>query len=224
MPSAKTFLVTGASRGIGKGLVSIYLSNPNTTVIATVRDPLHPTSQSLLDVPKAAGSNLIVLQIADTASVDAIKSAIASLPTGHGIATLDNRFIDVNAFGTLELLKAVPPLLRSSETPGKFVYISSAGGSLTSMNNVLPLSAYGASKALGKFLIKWLSLENEDVMVAREMGAMGFIGLLEQEIDVMEHVMSVEKSVAMMIVIIDNATKQSVHSKFLGHDAADIPW
>jgi len=65
----------------------------------------------------------------------------------------------VNAYGQLELYKAVVSLLRASKSKAKFVYISSAGGSLTTMSNIVPLAAYGASKALGNFLFKWLALE-----------------------------------------------------------------
>lgn len=43
------------------------------------------------------------------------------------------KYIDVNAYGSFELFKAALPLLRSSRENGKFILISSAGGSLTSM-------------------------------------------------------------------------------------------
>jgi norsolorinic acid ketoreductase len=33
------------------------------------------------------------------------------------------------------------------------------------MNNVAPLAAYGASKALGNFLFQGLSLEQQDIVV-----------------------------------------------------------
>jgi hypothetical protein len=53
-----------------------------------VRDPSNPTSQSPLEVSKAAGSKLIVLQIADIASVNASRKGIASLYAGHGIVAV----------------------------------------------------------------------------------------------------------------------------------------
>lgn len=37
-------LITGANRGIGKGLLEKYLARPNHTVIGTVRDPDHESS------------------------------------------------------------------------------------------------------------------------------------------------------------------------------------
>jgi norsolorinic acid ketoreductase len=76
-------------------------------------------------------------------------------------------FFDVNAFAQLELFKAVAPLLckPKSESKGKFMYISSLGGSLTLMSNIIPTAAYGASKSLGNWIFKWLSLEQSDIIV-----------------------------------------------------------
>jgi norsolorinic acid ketoreductase len=183
------FFILTISSGIGKGLVATYLAVPNTTVVATVRDPSHPTAQSLCSLPKASGSSLIVITL-DVSSTKSIESGIKSLISAHNIDVLDvvianaglaemssplttspvselQKFVDTNAFGQFELFKAVAPLLRASkaESKGKFVLISSAGGSLTTMNVILPLAAYGASKALANFLIKWLALENEDLVI-----------------------------------------------------------
>jgi norsolorinic acid ketoreductase len=147
------------------------------------------SEHSLQSLPRAPGSYLILIEI-DVASVDSIKQGLASLESEHAIDCLDivlanaglavvspsltktcasdiQPLLDVNAFGQLELFKAVTPLLRKSksDTRGKFMYMSSLGGSLSAMNIVAPLSAYGASKALGNFLFKWLSLEQQDIIV-----------------------------------------------------------
>ena len=39
MPKNISYLVTGANRGIGRGLVAAFLARPHATVIAAVRDP-----------------------------------------------------------------------------------------------------------------------------------------------------------------------------------------
>ncbi|KAF9698776.1 hypothetical protein EKO04_002712 [Ascochyta lentis] len=247
-------LVTGANRGIGKGLVTAYLAHSNITVVATVRnlssaEPLH----SLL---KASGSRLIVIE-AEFASMESIKRGIASLTSEHNIDSLDivianagiaamspklleagyseiQPIIDVNAYGQLELFKAVAPLLRNSKnnTKGKFVYISSAGGSLTTMNIIAPLSAYGASKALGNFFFKWLSLEQQDIivwsqnpgMVATEMAKAAFEEVKLQGLDLASMAISVEQSCQAMLQVISNATLESAHGKFLAHDGEELPW
>ncbi|KAL9473296.1 hypothetical protein ACSS6W_007676 [Trichoderma asperelloides] len=204
MSSNTNILITGANRGIGKGLVTAYLAVPNTTVVATVRDPSHTTAKSLQSLSKAAGSRLVVIKI-DISSIESIGCGIKSLVSTHDVHTLDvvianagiagmsaslaltpvselQSFINVNAYGQLELFKAVAPLLRSSKVydKGKFVLISSAGGSLTTMNTILPLAGYGASKALANFLFRWLALENEDVLIwAQHPGLEAFIKNLQ---------------------------------------------
>jgi norsolorinic acid ketoreductase len=183
MTSPLTILITGANRGIGFGLVTLYLSRPSTTVIATVRDPATPSSKALQCLPRASASRLIVINL-DLESTESISTGSQSLTVEHNIHALDvvianagiagttppllscttadlQMYIDVNAFGSLELYKGVLPLLLKSKAQPKFIYMSSAGGSLTSMNTMVPLAAYGASKALGNFLFKWLALEQE---------------------------------------------------------------
>jgi norsolorinic acid ketoreductase len=165
--------------------VTIYLANPNTTVIASVRDL--SSAESLHSLPKASESRLVIIKL-DVASKESIKSGIASLSSEHGITNLDivvanagmagltpllsdttiseiQDYVNVNAYGQLELFKAVLPLLRKSERKAKFMYMSSAGGSLKNMSNIVSLAAYGASKALGNYFFKWLALEIDDVLI-----------------------------------------------------------
>lgn len=183
MSSPLTILITGANRGIGFGLVTLYLCRPSTTVIATVRDPTSPSSKALQSLPRAPASRLIVINL-DLASTESVNAGIQSLTAEHNIHALDvvianaglagttpplissttadlQTYINVNAFGSLKLYKWVLPLLLKSKAQPKFIYMSSAGGSLTSMSTIVPLAAYGASKALGNFLFKWLALEQE---------------------------------------------------------------
>jgi Dehydrogenases with different specificities (related to short-chain alcohol dehydrogenases) len=56
-------LITGANRGIGKGILELYLQKPNHTVIAANRDPSHPTSAALADLSKAKGTTLEVIKL-----------------------------------------------------------------------------------------------------------------------------------------------------------------
>jgi norsolorinic acid ketoreductase len=147
------------------------------------------SAEPLQALPTSSGSRLIIIEF-DVASADTIQRGIGSLNTEHGIDSLDvvlanagiaairpslieagagiiQPFIDVNAYGQLNLFKAVASMLRHSEsgTPGKFMYMSSAMGSMGNMYNIASLSAYGASKALGNFIFKWLSAEQQEIIV-----------------------------------------------------------
>ncbi|KAA8652006.1 uncharacterized protein ATNIH1004_000906 [Aspergillus tanneri] len=57
------YLITGVNRGLGRGLLVIFLSRPNTTVIAGVRDPTSPSSQSLQTMSSGTPSKLIMVKI-----------------------------------------------------------------------------------------------------------------------------------------------------------------
>lgn len=88
-PTPTTCLITGANRGIGRGLADIVLSRPNTTLIALVRDTEHPTSQSLAaNEGGAANTKVIVLPYQGT-SETAATDAVATLQSQHGITALD---------------------------------------------------------------------------------------------------------------------------------------
>ncbi|KIA75631.1 ketoreductase [Aspergillus ustus] len=87
-PARKTtYLVTGASRGLGKGLVATFLLRPGSTVIAGVRNPT--TQRGPLDeLPVAEDSSLIVVKLDCASKTDAL-DAVRTLQTEHGIAHLD---------------------------------------------------------------------------------------------------------------------------------------
>jgi norsolorinic acid ketoreductase len=69
-------LITGANRGIGKGILKLYLKKPNHTVIAAIRDPTHPTAEALTQMPiSAAGTKLYLVKIEATSLTDPIDAA-----------------------------------------------------------------------------------------------------------------------------------------------------
>lgn len=67
----------------------------------------------------------------------------------------------VNTTSHLLLYKATLPLLRKSSGP-RFVFISGASGSLNNMAKwAFPLASFGASKALGNYLVARMGIEND---------------------------------------------------------------
>jgi len=58
--------------------VEAYLSRPNKTVIAAVRDTSSPTSKSLTALPTVSGSKVILVKIETLSETDA-KDALQTL-------------------------------------------------------------------------------------------------------------------------------------------------
>ena len=83
-----TVLITGANRGLGEGLLSRYLAKPDHIVIAANRNPSHPTSQALANLPKGEGSRLIVVKWDASVDQDAF-DAVSKLQQEHDIQYLD---------------------------------------------------------------------------------------------------------------------------------------
>ena len=182
-----TYLVTGANRGIGLGLVTTYLARPNSTIVAAVRDPNHATSKALADLPKGAGSNLIVVKIDSLSETDA-DQAIAELQSKYNITALDvvvanagvasvypavheaqaKDMIEhyrINVVAVPILLRAVLPLLKQSTQGAKFVTIGSVAGTIGDMEKVaVPNAAYGPSKAAVSWISRKIHFENPDLI------------------------------------------------------------
>ncbi|WP_099037738.1 SDR family NAD(P)-dependent oxidoreductase [Mycobacterium neglectum] len=147
MPTA---LVTGASRGIGKGIVE-HLAARGWDVIAGVR------SQQDADAVTKLAPQRVSSVILDVTSADDITALEGSLPDGldaivnnAGIAvggameTLSSdewrKQLEINVIGALAVTRAVLPRLRKSR--GRIVFISSVNGRMS-----MPLvGAYAASK------------------------------------------------------------------------------
>ena len=144
-------LITGANRGLGKGLLERYLNLPNHTVIAANRNPDHPTSKALSDLPKAEGTKLVVVKVDATVWQDAF-DAVKKLE-GRGIDHLDvvianagvanayplvadvkpvdlDEHIRPNVYGPVSLYQATRPLLRRSKKEPIFEIMGGLAGSL----------------------------------------------------------------------------------------------
>ncbi|KAA6407047.1 MAG: hypothetical protein FRX48_09113 [Lasallia pustulata] len=191
MSGNTTYLITGAHRGnqplrglpradseqgIGRGLTAAYLSRPDDTVIAAIRDPSHATAKSLPEVSKGHGSALITVKLDSSVPADAA-TVIQSLQSEHNISALDviianaginddsnlgpvaqlsidvlDQHVRINAYAHLLLFQAALPLLEKAKTP-KFVAITSGIGSIGIMEHIpFPMGGYGASKAILNFV------------------------------------------------------------------------
>lgn len=153
MPST-IYFITGANRGIGRGLLESLIQRPNTTVVAGVRNPSHATSKELSSLPTASGSKVIVVKIDAASDADA-SEAVKTLQSTHDIDHIDvvianagiskyygsvvvtpvaelREHFEVNTAAPLLLFQATFPLLEKSDNP-KFVPISTGGASIGDM-------------------------------------------------------------------------------------------
>lgn len=183
--SAKTYLVTGANRGIGRAFVERLLLNTNTTVIAAARE-LSKASISLDELPRADGSRLVLVkmdfniesdaidavnQIQHEHSITAIDVVIANAGISHSSARVVENDTDafrdhfnINTIGPVTLLKAFYSLLKASKTGNPiFLAISTFVGSIEGQGNLAALPAifspYGASKAALNWVIRRVHYE-----------------------------------------------------------------
>lgn len=141
-----TVLISGANRGLGKGLLDIYVAKPDHTVIAAVRDPSHATAKSLADLPTGPGSRVLVVKADASSESDALaavkdieKQGIDHLDiviANAGVAYIfpkvsELKIVDLeahivpNVYGVVRLYQATLPLLLKSENP-KWVTMGSA--------------------------------------------------------------------------------------------------
>ena len=151
MASTSTVLITGATRGLGKAIVTHYLSLSSHTVIALNRDPSAEGSRSLYDLPVAEGSKLLVVKNDASSPTDPF-AAVEELKN-QDIKKLDLVFanaavgttypfikdvkyedlqahFEANVFGVVMLFQATRELLLAAENP-KWVTMGSSAGCLT---------------------------------------------------------------------------------------------
>lgn len=195
MAAQTVVLITGANRGrsfhfflhhrlkadllsgIGRAMTAALLLRPSITVVATVRDPSHPTSKSLPLLPTGADSKLVLLplDLKDVALLSSTlhKSGVDQLDIIISNAGLNSSFdsveatalqamrddFEVNVVGTLSLFQVCYPLLQEGQAK-KFVVITSSVGSIKGLEmENMPGVSYGASKAAVNWVGKKLSIE-----------------------------------------------------------------
>ncbi|GJC77252.1 short chain dehydrogenase gsfK [Colletotrichum liriopes] len=252
MSSPATYLITGANRGIGRGFVQRILQKPSTTVIAAVRDPSHPTSKALADLPKGPDTKLIVIKLDSAVETDAA-AAVGQLRE-QGITSLDlvianagiaqggtsvrntsiantQKHFNINAIGPLALFQATADLLKASKTGSpKFVAVSTIVGSIGSQEILTNFpgtsSPYGASKAALNWFIRLLSFEEPWLT-----SWVFHPGLVETDLtsgggmDLKAlGAISVETSVADMIKTTWSIEPKDLSGTFRNHDGTVIPW
>ncbi|KAK4068254.1 uncharacterized protein Triagg1_7497 [Trichoderma aggressivum f. europaeum] len=226
-------LITGGNRGLGLGLVETFLQQPNHTVISANRDPNHPTSKALADLPKAEGSSLVVSKYDAGVEQDAF-DLVKDLKGEHGINHLDivvanaaiaksyplvkdvrradiQEHLDINTFGVLFLYQATRDFLQNSTKKPVFVTISSGAGSL-GRQPTMPNAAYGPSKVLVNFY--GVKINSEDEWLTAFVLEPGFVqtdmgNFAADLFGIGKAPLKIEESVGGLFKVITTATKET---------------
>jgi len=252
MSSKIIVFITGANRGIGKGLTAKYLDRPNHIVIAAVRDPNHNSSKSLSSLPVGESSSLIIVPF-DSSSEKSINEAITTLKSQHSISFLSivianagmvefygtvlhtpiqgtRDHFNTNTVGVLALFQAVYPLLVAAPDDGlpKFITVSSTVGSIEDMEKwPMNATAYGMSKAALNWLTRNIHIENPGLIAfpihpGWVQTDMGTKGARANGLD--EAPTTVQTSVDGIVSKIDEATREHTSGRFISFDGNSYPW
>lgn len=192
-----TYLVTGVNSGIGLGLLNYLGSNPENTVIGTVRD------ESKLDDINALGyKNVKIIYIDMEAEFSDFEAAFKVLPEyapngldviihNAGIASkrvLDKSYefpmeeytklFNVNVMGSVKFYRAIYPFLSTATKPFKLAFMSTIASTIELM--VFATNGYGISKAGLNYFSKQVSLEqkeNGNIVIAMHPGIVDTDGM-----------------------------------------------
>ncbi|KJK66337.1 carbonyl reductase sniffer-like classical c SDR [Aspergillus parasiticus SU-1] len=225
-------LITGANRGIGKGLLELYLAKPNHTVIAANRNPDHPSSKALADLPTAEGTTLRVIKIDATSAIDSVNAAkeltsqgidhIDILIANAGIAlswpkvsevTIEEiqKHVDTNAYGFIRLYQAFLSLLKASHDP-KLVTIGSSSAFLTVMQHWYTKAISVEEPWLTAFPI-------DPGWTQTDLGNRG-----AESFGVEKAALTIEESVRGVLGVIDASTRETHSGKLWKYDGNQEPW
>ncbi len=226
----QTYVVTGASRGIGLEFVRVLAARGNR-VIAAVRDPA-----SAKDLAALQGSLRIVpLDVSDPASIRGLSSRIGDEPidvliNNAGVASRGSKHLAdidaaemaavfmVNSIAPMLVVRALVANLRKGERKA-IVQITSQLGSIA--NNTGGSSyGYRASKS---------ALNQLNRSLANELRPEGFTcaamhpGWVRTDMGGTGADLTVQESVAHMLRVIDGLTPDR-SGAFLNYDGAPLPW
>ncbi|KAF8970810.1 NAD(P)-binding protein [Flammula alnicola] len=180
MSSSKVYLITGANRGIGLGLVTELVAKiPEAIIFAGARDPSKATSLKELASKHPGKIKIVKFVSGDVEGNQAIAKQIQEkygrvdvvvanagfanyiAPAAEIPVETFREHFEVNVTGVLVLFQTVYQLLKASKSP-KFIPISSGAGSLTAYMQTFPgYTAYGVSKAGLNWLSRKIHFEND---------------------------------------------------------------
>ncbi|KII88976.1 hypothetical protein PLICRDRAFT_109225 [Plicaturopsis crispa FD-325 SS-3] len=248
MSSSTVYLVSGANRGIGLGLVTSLARRDGVIIFAGVRNPSAAESLQALVKQYPGKVNVVKLTSGNKEENEAVASLIEKtagrLDVVIANAGINNCYtpvhktpveevrehMEVNLIGTLVLYQAVYPLLKATPSP-KFAVISSLGGSIAVGTTVpgFDVLPYGTSKAAVNWVSRKIHYENENFVsftihpgsVDTDMAQLARVNIAGA--DKMPFI-TVAESTAGILEVIDKATREETGGAFIGYDGTKQPW
>ena len=169
-PQQRTWLITGASTGLGRALAEVVLEQTDDNVVATARD-----EADVRELERRHGRRVLVQRL-DVTDTDTIRAAVKTATSRFGsIDVLVNNAgyghrgaleefseaelraqFDVNVFGVVAVTRETLPVMRRQRS-GLIIQISSVGGVTTTLSGTV----YGATKFTLEGLSEGLAAEVE---------------------------------------------------------------
>jgi len=236
--SGKTYLITGANRGLGLEFVrQITSASADNTVIACVR-----SLQGELDELKtltASISNKVHIVECDTSSVSSVKKAGAEVSgllaggplhyllnnaginavSGQTALTMDpddlHKHIDINVIGPSELFKALEGNLRRGS-----VVLNMSSGLGSCGKGIVKAATYAVSKAA----LNMLTVHQADVL--KERGAVAIVmdpGWVKTRMGGVGAILTPEESISGMLKTLHSVTVEE-SGRFYQYDGKTVPW
>ncbi|KAI0642427.1 NAD-P-binding protein [Trametes meyenii] len=236
MPST-TWLVTGASRGIGLEIVRQLLASPDNTVIAGARTP--EKADKLHALAGTAKGSLRIVKL-DVSDFDSIRAAAKELEPALSVSGLDYlvnnagigeedtgftvdpdvllRIIRTNVAGPALLSNVFLPFLEKGHAK-KVLNISSTVGSVASIDNFGKIGAsYAISKSALNMLTAKQKLDRPDITTIAICP-----GWVKTELGGSNAMLEPKDSVAGILKVITGA-KPEDSGKFIRFNGESIPW
>lgn len=250
---ANIVLITGAKSGIGKGLLSLYATRNDTTVIAAIRDGSDSNAaKSLKSIPTGHGSKVIVAKY-DASSPTGGTDLASELRQDHSINHIDvviacagimkqygpgktakpeevMEHFQINSLGPLLLYQGTADLLNASKQTPKIFIISAELGS-NALIDKYPLSmiVYGTSKAAVNYIANKLHTEEERIVVVPVQPGWVQTAIGEKAagfagMQASDVPVTIEQSVNGLIAVFDKADKANYSGKFWDQNGEVVPW
>ncbi|KZO92384.1 NAD(P)-binding protein [Calocera viscosa TUFC12733] len=243
------YLISGANRGIGLGIVAQLAVRENTVVFAGARNPSGATDLQTLESKYPGKVHIVKLTSTDEADNKAAVAKIQKLAgrldvviANAGVSnsytpseqvSLDamREHFEVNVLGPLVLFQASYQLLKASSDKPKFIVVSTAVSSIeVGTKFAIPVLPYGTSKAAVNWLTAKLFWEHPGlVAVALHPGVVDTditAFAIEQIPELGKFpTITVEESATGVLSVVDAAKRdEETGPKLASYDGTVLPW